>query len=98
LKSIYNVLRKNGQTAITSWKSQGHWDYLHRAARIILRDKTYPPPKHFDVKWLSGEYIANLLVQAGFWYVVFLVEFIELAMSKFMNVNTCGNGLQKKRS
>jgi ubiquinone/menaquinone biosynthesis C-methylase UbiE len=33
LKSIQRVLQQNGQFAITSWNSHGHWDYLVRAAR-----------------------------------------------------------------
>jgi ubiquinone/menaquinone biosynthesis C-methylase UbiE len=66
LKSMYRVLRRNGKIAITSWKVQGHWDYLVRSARIVLQDNTYPPPTFFDEKWLSGEYIAKLLRQVGF--------------------------------
>jgi len=66
LKSMFKVLQKNGKIAITSWKSQGHWDYLVRATRIVLHDTTYPPPRFFDQKWLSGEYIAKLLVKIGF--------------------------------
>ena len=69
LRSIYRVLRKDGQVAITAWKSQGHWDYLTRAARLVLQDPNYPPPRFFDSKWLSGEFIARLLERTGFKYV-----------------------------
>ena len=68
LKAMYRVLQKDGKVAITSWKSQGHWDYLVRAARIVLHDSNYPPPRFFDRKWLSGEYIAKLLSKTGFRY------------------------------
>ena len=70
LRSIYRVLQKDGHLAVTAWKSQGHWDYLTRAARYVLKDPTYPPPQFFDSKWLSGEYIARLLEQTGFRYVI----------------------------
>lgn len=69
LRSLYRVLRRDGQLAVTAWKSQGHWDYLTRAARQVLQDPTYPPPRFFDSKWLSGEYIARLLEYSGFRYV-----------------------------
>ena len=66
LKCIHHVLQRNGLVAITSWKSQGNWDYLVRAARIVFQDPNYPPPRFFDEKWLSGKYVANLLRQVGF--------------------------------
>ena len=68
LKSIHYVLQKNGQLAITSWKVQGHWNYLVRAARIVLQNPKHPPPIFFDERWLSGEYIAKLLKKVGFRY------------------------------
>ena len=68
LKCIHRVLQKNGQAAITSWKVQGHWNYLVRAARIVLQNPKYPPPKFFDERWLSGEHIAKLLKKVGFRY------------------------------
>ena len=69
VKCIFRVLRRDGQVAITAWKSQGHWDYLVRAARQVFRDKSYPPPRFFDDKWLSGDYIANILARSGFRYL-----------------------------
>ena len=68
LKGIFRVLRQNGYVAITVWKTQGHWDYLSRAARIVLEDDSYPPPQFFHKKWLSGEFVAKLLLQIGFRY------------------------------
>jgi ubiquinone/menaquinone biosynthesis C-methylase UbiE len=68
LKSILRVLRRDGQVAITSWKSQGHWQFLTRAARKVLGDPDYPPPRFFDEKWLSGDFIEKLLMQIGFRY------------------------------
>jgi ubiquinone/menaquinone biosynthesis C-methylase UbiE len=69
LKSILRVLQRDGQVAVTSWKSQGHWDYLARAARKVLDDPNYPPPRFFDEKWLSGGYIEKMLLQIGFRYI-----------------------------
>ena len=69
LKGMYHVLQRRGRVAITSWKSQGNWEYLVRAARVVLDDPSYPPPRFFDEKWLSGEYIASLLGQVGFRFV-----------------------------
>ena len=69
LKRIHHVLQRNGQVAITSWKIQGHWNYLVHAARVVLKDPKYPPPRFFDEKWLSGEYIAKVLKQVGFRYL-----------------------------
>ena len=66
LKSIFRVLRRDGHVAIVTWKRQGHWDYLTRAVRLVLGDKSYPPPAFFDPKWLSGGYIAKLLAIVGF--------------------------------
>jgi ubiquinone/menaquinone biosynthesis C-methylase UbiE len=66
IEAIYRVLRHNGRVAITTWNRHGHWDYLTRAARIVLQDKSYPPPTFYDPKWTDGRYLAKVMKFVGF--------------------------------
>jgi ubiquinone/menaquinone biosynthesis C-methylase UbiE len=68
LKGMFRVLRRDGKVAVTAWKSQGHWDYLVRAARLVFQDPGYPAPRFFDEKWLSGKFVGKLLTRRGFRY------------------------------
>jgi ubiquinone/menaquinone biosynthesis C-methylase UbiE len=68
LDGMYRVLEMGGRLAVTTWKVQGHWVYLTRAARRIFRDGRYPPPRFFHPNWLEGAYLARLMTLAGFMY------------------------------
>ena len=94
LQSIFRVLQRGGRVAITTWKCQGHWDYLTRASRIVLEDNTHPGPLFFHSKWLEGKYVAKLLNLVGFRFIS-PDPVLTPGMLKSMNAHICGDGRPK---
>ena len=66
LQLMHKVLQPGGLIAVTVWKGHGHWDYLGRAARIILNDDSYAAPTFFSPKWFDKKFLRTAVKAAGF--------------------------------
>lgn len=64
-KEIFRTLKRSGTAVVTSWKSLGQFDVVREAqAACQHAEPLFRPP--VDEKWLSKEYLENVLRDAGF--------------------------------